>query len=64
MGVENKAGYATSAFSGMAGGSKGDGNKFQTGVVNDLNMAQIQQLFQLLNTGADGKLKKRPRYDK
>ena len=93
----------------MAGGSKGGGNKFQTGqvnaratpstggtatpdpnaratpstgfnpieiqndvnqygmntqanvsaanrVVNDLNMAQIQQLFQLLNTGADGKL--------
>ena len=35
---------------------QGGGNKFQTGVVNDLNMAQIQQLFQLLNTGADGKL--------
>ena len=40
---ENKAGYATSAFSGMAGGSKGGGmaggskgggNKFQTGQVN------------------------------
>lgn len=92
---ENKAGYATSAFSGMAGGSKGGGNKFQTGqvnaratpstggaaifnpieiqndvnqsgmntqanvsaanvsaangVVNDSNMAQIQQLLQLLN---------------
>ena len=114
---ENKAGYATSAFSGMAGGSKGGGNKPQTGqanaratpstggtatpdpnardtpstgfnpieiqndvnqygmntqanvsaanrVVNDLNMAQIQQLFQLLNTGADGKLNTRTRYDK
>ena len=117
---ENKAGYATSAFSGMAGGSKGGGNKFQIGadgklnaratpstggtatpdpnardtpstgfnpieiqndvnqygmntqanvsaanrVVNDLNMAQIQQLFQLLNTGADGKLNTRTRYDK
>lgn len=73
---ENMAGYATSAFSGMAGGSKGGGNKFQTGqvnpikiqndvnqsgmntqanvsaangVVNDSNMAQIQQLLQLLN---------------
>lgn len=87
---ENMAGYATSAFSGMAGGSKGGGNKFKTGqvnaratpsrgwaaifnpikiqndvnqsgmntqanvsaangVVNDSNMAQIQQLLQLLN---------------
>jgi len=92
---ENMAGYAT--FSGMAGSSKGGGNKFQTGqvnaratpstggatpstggaaifnpieiqndvnqsgmntqanvsaanaVVNDSNMAQIQQLLQLLN---------------
>jgi len=92
---ENMAGYAT--FSRMAGGSKGGGNKFQTGqvnaratpstggatpstggaaifnpieiqndvnqsgmntqanvsaanaVVNDSNMAQIQQLLQLLN---------------
>jgi len=34
---------------GMAGGSKGGGNKFQTGQVNDSNMAQIQQLLQLLN---------------
>ena len=31
---ENKAGYATSAFSGMAGGSKGGGNKPQTGQAN------------------------------
>jgi len=90
---ENMAGYATSAFSGMAGGSIGQqfkdllsiltkgldsrgGNKFKTGqvnpieiqndvnqsgmntqanvsaangVVNDSNMAQIQQLLQLLN---------------
>lgn len=87
---ENKAGYATSAFSGMAGGSKGGGNKPQTGqanaratpstggaatpnptetqndanqpgtntqanvsaangVINDSNMAQIQQLLQLLD---------------
>lgn len=87
---ENMAGYATSAFSGMGGGSKGGGNKFQTGqvntratpstggaaifnpieiqndvnqsgmntqanvsaasgVVNDSNMAQLQQLLQLLN---------------
>jgi len=84
------AGYATSAFGGMGGGSKGGGNQFQTarvasratptsggvssfnqfgiqndinqsgantqanvnaasGVVNDSNMAQIQQLLQLLN---------------
>ena len=31
---ENKAGYATSAFSGMAGGSKDDENKFQTKQIN------------------------------
>ena len=98
---ENKAGYATSAFSGMAGGSKGGGmaggskgggNKFQTGqvnpikiqndvnqsgmntqanvsaangVVNDSNMAQIQQLLQLLNANPwFSKLNTRTRYDK
>ena len=85
------AGYATSAFGGMGGGSKGGNNQFQTGrvasratptsggvssfnqfgiqndvnqsgantqanvnaasgVVNDSNLAQIQQLLQLLNT--------------
>lgn len=102
---ENKAGYATSAFSGMAGGSKGGGNKFQTGqvnaratpstggtaifnpieiqndvnqsgmntqanvsaangVVNDSNMAQIQQLLQLLNANPGLVNKTRTRYDK
>ena len=103
---ENKAGYATSAFSGMAGGSKGGGNKFQTGqvnaratpsrgwaaifnpieiqndvnqsgmntqanvsaangVVNDSNMAQIQQLLQLLNENPWlVNLNTRTRYDK
>lgn len=50
---ENMAGYATSAFSGMAGGSKGGGNKFKTGQVNDSNMAQIQQLLQLLDEISD-----------
>jgi len=85
------AGYATSAFGGIGGGSKGGGNQFQTGrvasratptvggvssfnqfgiqndinqsgantqanvnaasgVINDSNLAQIQQLLQLLNT--------------
>lgn len=108
---ENKAGYATSAFSGMAGGSKGGGNKSQTGqvnaratpstggaatpnptetqndanqpgtntqanvsaanvsaangVVNDSNMAQIQQLLQLLNANPGlVNLNTRTRYDK
>ncbi len=104
---ENKAGYATSAFSGMAGGSKGGGNKFQTGqvnaratpstggaaifnpieiqndvnqsgmntqanvsaangVVNDSNMAQIQQLLQLLNSPQELEKAKKgtPEYDK
>ena len=93
---ENKAGYATSAFSGMAGGSKGGGNKFQTGqvnpieiqndvnqtgmntqanvsaanvsatngVVNDSNMAQIQQLLQLLNENPGLVNYTRTRYDK
>lgn len=102
---ENKAGYATSAFSGMAGGSKGGGNKPQTGqanaratpstggaatpnptetqndanqpgtntqanvsaangVINDSNMAQIQQLLQLLNANPGSKLNTRTRYDK
>ena len=78
-------------FRSMAGGSKGGGNKFQTGqvdqieiqndvnqsgmntqvnvsaangVVNDSNMAQIQQLLQILDAGADGKLNIRTRYDK
>lgn len=89
---ENKAGYTTSAFSGMAGGSKGGGNKFQTGqvnpieiqnninqsnmnkqanvsaangVVNDSNMAQIQQLLPLLNENPWlVNLNTRTRYDK
>ena len=102
---ENKAGYATSAISGMAGGSKGGGNKFQTGqvnaratpstggaaifnpieiqndvnqsgmntqanvsdangVVNDSNMAQIQQLLQLLNANPGLVNYTRTRYDK
>ena len=111
---ENKAGYATGAFSGMAGGSKGGGNKFQTGqvnaratpstggatpstggaatpnptetqndanqpgtntqanvsaangAVNDSNMAQIQQLLQLLNSPQELEKAKKgtPEYDK
>ena len=76
----------------MAGGSKGGGNKFQTGqvnpieiqnninqsnmnkqanvsaangVVNDSNMAQIQQLLQLLNENPWlVNLNTRTRYDK